>query len=1447
MNNSEGKQVSNSVVPVNNSKTKPKIRTRKRKRHNSESSSDVDDLPDNTLETEKNLHISAKKNNLDEVSVKKILKKVVTNDHVLAFVKLREEEEGPGTEDVLQPKFTRAKAKELMKVSPRMPQWPIELTPIKHIPVKTRPEVTALIAQELPDDEDDDEYEPTHDESDEDHGLESCSDLDSQPRTPATPLSQKKRSPTVVKDGPFKVPQEVSVSVRKKLNLEEEATIALRTRSKLSLSETPIEHIESSFIPPDELPMPDVDDLWNDFLSECLNPESKTNEEDDELDPEYNVAADPDANDEDEALEKSIIKISKKELTDLVTELMNVMPEGLENQLPNATGDSQRTNGAADVGPNKVQNINEVQTHWEGKQEPLSDDEAETTNIASKITFESTNVVSRVSIGKTEVADVDENEAEQDQLNSTVVLKTESPTVVSSNMPAAVTRSVTISVEEREHPVLGGSEPALEPPAPLRHLVPPPPVKVNIEVTTPVQMSPDQVSILQQQLRQHVQLAATNFLQLFVHPVHWSYAHKYRGYLDSFKEIVSKNPKSVVDVCNLTPAIDLVNSWDLAVSANTKENKKMVEFIQAEVEKCHKRSTCNNYYVADFPELFKKVVANSTVFLYPYLLPPMPYRSFRTHRRYNYLKSEDELIVLGIDQFWQYIENNPELFKPPAKLHPRRRWGLMLTVRLVCKHMLPWISPKAMLNHIQCTRRTEDNRNPIVKYFTDKTIEPVKHAILPFNPKMTLYEHPEIEMPRLWIKYLAKNSKRFKHCPSRRYDAVQPPRGIEIKTGQVLGPTEKEALPIEFIKPIYSNRINVLPRTPKITFPDKVDVNIATTLSEVGSDNNFLVAANLFTVVDTGDGAKLMPLKLQTNTVNSSTEPICSPAVVDSNTHVQKNSEFADIVIKNNCIVITPKVIPPTKSLEKHCPCCELLRKICKLRQTHITDFFVSNRVKEKKCECRNKNYPNITNKLKMLVNCFKTQSNVLYTQLLQRLDKRYVGNDVKNESTDFNLEDFATAISYQCKVMARATVIRNINVKRAIQIAFSKFNTETGEPIKLAEKLFKIFDVDLADMYTEFLGFLTADQADSIGKFEEYFIRNCVRDLIQKIEAQVDDMVKRCSLLNQMKQMFSSKSTTACDICCGLLRDLEQYPELARHVFSLFPHRRQQHKSTTACDICCGLLRDLEQYPELQMCSSKSTTACDICCGLPRDLEQYPELARHVFSLFPHRRQQQQNVLGHKTHNIQEITSHGVTEENNSIGSSETSDKRTEVTQHSNTELRNKSPKVSDSVAKETLIVMDYEADNSCSEEELGIDMDEENEENEEETSADRREDERVQLVTRTAYEALDTPELTITKTEIQDHSETDMSMLIMSEDESIKTEPVDWTRDEDKLILEMLKQFLTPQERSDKTIVEIIKEKDLLNIITKKLTDKSLNDVTERVLYLLQILILSDYEKEK
>ena len=46
-------------------------------------------------------------------------------------------------------------------------------------------------------------------------------------------------------------------------------------------------------------------------------------------------------------------------------------------------------------------------------------------------------------------------------------------------------------------------------------------------------MYPEQILIYQQQLRQHIQLAASNFLQLYIHPTLWSHAPQYKEYLVS--------------------------------------------------------------------------------------------------------------------------------------------------------------------------------------------------------------------------------------------------------------------------------------------------------------------------------------------------------------------------------------------------------------------------------------------------------------------------------------------------------------------------------------------------------------------------------------------------------------------------------------------------------------------------------------------------------------------------------------------------------------------------------------------------------------------------------------------------------------------------------------------------------------------------------------------------
>ncbi|XP_049876773.1 uncharacterized protein LOC126374289 isoform X2 [Pectinophora gossypiella] len=1237
---------------------KPKNRGKKRKRRDSESSTDLEDiLPENTLEVEKNLQASAIKNNLDDASVKKILKKVVTNDHVLALVKLREEEENSSSVQAsLQPKLTRAKVKELMKVSPKSAPWNLELTPIKHIPVKTRPEVEALISKDLPEDEDDDEYQPTHDDvpSDDDQTLESCSDLESQPRTPATPGSIH-ASPRVLKDGPFKVPMSITTPTRRKLIIEEEeATIALRTRSKLSLSSTSIEHIESSFVPPDEVPTPVVDDLWNQFLEQCLNPaEVSKHEDDDEADPEYNVAADPDAHDEDEeALENSIIKISKKELNDLVTELFSIMPE--------VTADDQLAENLA----NNVltdNNATEISSHWEGKQEPMSEDEKENQENkfrAQKINQQKRDSAVRFSIGKSEPEDSEYNDAGESSGIEVKKGQQANVRIIHKVLP----HTVNISVEEKAVPLqpdnvpppTGPSPPQTAPPS-LRSLQQGNTTRLQVQIDSSVTVLPEQIQILQQQLRQHIQLATSNFLQLYVNPVHWNLAPTYKEYLEQFSNMVQKDPNSVVNVCNLKPAVELVEGWQKTVSQDTPENKKMVEFIQDESERSRRRFHQNSLYIGEFPELFLQTVANSGVFLYPYLLPAMPYRA-DSHRKFSYKHTEDELIALGLDQFWQYIDDNPQLFKR-SQHSKRSNWGLAQSCALICKHMFPWLTPRWLQSHIH--RAKKDKENPLYKFFQKREITPVKHKILPYNPALTLYEQPEHEMPRIWIRYLAKSSKRFRTYLYKRRFAGLPPDGVPIKNN--IKEPIKKPLPIDFTKPIICNRIfndpkdipplkdkfdvqivpgnnenievgvtvaitpgnlvaanetwsignvvgnmmtavklvvnntseadktistadntsisNITATTGSITGPlmsinagvitleptnignntnNQTDVNttnigdaikvtesvdaktesndtcvenLTTTRNvakaiaslipvgkipnvvskEIATDgeivrkitgnntnpaqNSYVLPPNMYRVVPTSLGAYLVPLTPlpSTATVNSINKPISSTV---------PNTNDVSGPSKNS---ILTEILKQAERLKTHCQCCILMKKICKEKQSLITDFFKTKKV-DVKCECTYRKYPRITNRLRMLVNNYKNRSRCEQNKLEAMMGARNGTSDLlceteKESSEENRLDDLACVTSYQMKLTIKSALVRNIYTKKKIHTLFSTFDADSHDPLTLAKEMYRALEIELLDLYKEFVGFLTAEQADKINRFKDYFVNRCMGDLLKRVE----------------------------------------------------------------------------------------------------------------------------------------------------------------------------------------------------------------------------------------------------------------------------------------------------------------------------------------------------------
>ncbi|KAJ8670119.1 hypothetical protein QAD02_001378 [Eretmocerus hayati] len=307
-------------------------------------------------EIERQLDAKAAKTNLTATNVKNILKHVISNEHVMAMVHKRLTK----TDDdiIFEPKLTRAKARELAIAQPDMP-W--SMTPVK----KKSSEVELLIQKEFSDDSSDDEYcpdqeQPSDDENDVDNSV--GSDFDSQPSTPATPCDgsnvvEVSKDPDIQYDdeGVFKVPPVIPSTST------EEESIGHRTRSKLSLNETPLEVLEQAFIPPDVTSDMyhwdwEPEDEYIHFLKEIYFqplPEEGNIEDDPEADPEYNILEDEESDllDKEEMREDRAVKVTKKELKTLFAEHVSMTSGNAmiplisvlaEPELPELVNDHQR-------------------------------------------------------------------------------------------------------------------------------------------------------------------------------------------------------------------------------------------------------------------------------------------------------------------------------------------------------------------------------------------------------------------------------------------------------------------------------------------------------------------------------------------------------------------------------------------------------------------------------------------------------------------------------------------------------------------------------------------------------------------------------------------------------------------------------------------------------------------------------------------------------------------------------------------------------------------------------------------------------------------------------------------------------------------------------------------------------------------------------------------------
>ncbi|XP_018603235.2 GON-4-like protein isoform X1 [Scleropages formosus] len=367
-------------------------------------------------ELDRELETKSRQHNLTTVNVRNIIHEVITNEHVVAMMKAAITDTEPIA--IFEPKMTRSKLKEVVEKGVVIPAW--NMSPIKK-PSKAKPPQFVDIPLEE-EDSSDEEYCPYDDEEDEtaeETFLES--DMESTassprgsrvgpPRIPTgrdedrnhSPM-QKKASESrhlqveVVPMGPPPPPQPVGpprcprtppeCSFMEKLHAVEEelatspicmdpyqnlsgggdesSLMACRTRSKRPLRDVPLGQLEAELRAPDITPdmyecvSAPEDKEWAQWLQGLMASDVENEEDgDDDDDPEYNILEDIDEPDLEDYRNDRAVRISKKEVNELMEELFETFQDdfGVQEQEEEAAEEDEEKQEELPAEPPKFNN-----------------------------------------------------------------------------------------------------------------------------------------------------------------------------------------------------------------------------------------------------------------------------------------------------------------------------------------------------------------------------------------------------------------------------------------------------------------------------------------------------------------------------------------------------------------------------------------------------------------------------------------------------------------------------------------------------------------------------------------------------------------------------------------------------------------------------------------------------------------------------------------------------------------------------------------------------------------------------------------------------------------------------------------------------------------------------------------------------------------------------------
>ncbi|EFN82283.1 uncharacterized protein LOC105185259 [Harpegnathos saltator] len=329
---------------------------------------------------------------------------------------------------------------------------------------------------------------------------------------------------------------------------------------------------------------------------------------------------------------------------------------------------------------------------------------------------------------------------------------------------------------------------------------------VVAEPELPKLVNPTQRFLLAAQFRQHVQLMAQHFVMTYMHPEYHSLAKICKQNLNSLRYL-NNGTNSAFNAENLEEALKLISTWENKFS-NTKF---YANFKKSLTDKTVRTGMyCTNRWVHKsqqlhqqfFPEL-EKTFVESKALMYPQLLPHMPFKSGlkQTKNTMPYLKSEENLIAFGIEQYLPYVASKPSKFK-------NKKMQLFDALQLTHHYLLPCRNAQGLLYHIS-KRRISHDENPIKHYFEKGCAPRIIHYVSITEKPKAPKDQPLEFLPLRWRIYLSK--KRHKNDLMKNEHDSCSNLGLR-KQGIYMNETIKSYPIVSSNHPLRNPIVNMLPK-----------------------------------------------------------------------------------------------------------------------------------------------------------------------------------------------------------------------------------------------------------------------------------------------------------------------------------------------------------------------------------------------------------------------------------------------------------------------------------------------------------------------------------------------------------------------------------------------------------------------------------------------------------